>query len=1006
MYVTAYQPLEGWILDFIKKFVQNAVELKDMKILCDDANPKGITYGQLDIMSGKVYSYLKNEGIGKEDFVMLCLPRGIQPLVALCGVIKAGAAFVIVEDNYAPERIKFIKNDCGCKAVIDSEVWEKIQYCDYLAGYEETDEHDAAFAVYTSGTTGNPKGVVHEYGNLDRMAKSVEMTSCPPLATNEDRFALVAPLNFVASMLITVYAFYYGVMCYVVAYSVIKNPLSIGMFFIKNKITGTFLTPSYIRRLKAKPPQLKFCIIGSEPANEVYLDGLTIHNFYLMSESGFAVTHFLIDKKYEFTPVGKSEFGHEILLLDEDGNPVPDGEEGEVCFENKYVRGYMNLPEETAKAFKDGIYHSGDLAKKNPDGNFVICGRLNDMVKINGNRVEPGEIENVAKKVLGVDWTAARIFDDGNQVYICVYYLKNLKIDFEKAREEMSKYLPYYMIPSYFIKVDEIPLRPNGKMDRKALPAPNIESYMNDYVEPTNDIEKALCDAFSKVLKIKRVGIKDDFYQLGGDSLASMDVLVESGIKGLTTADIFAGHTPEKIAAIYTKKHPDGVTETDEEREERAKKEPHLLTPFQAFMIDYQLYTPMSTMWNLGSLYRFDKNVLNIEKLAEAIKTAVDAHPALCTVFSFNEDGDMIQTYKPELSEPVRIEKLSEIEFTELKNGLVSPFKIMNSRLYRIKLFETEKNGYLFFDIHHTLFDGTSSKVLLQDIVKAYYDIPLEKDYYYLTLMEHEEALNSESYLEDKKYFEDKYDSKAHFSRRPRLDRNSRENTLGRIFGELKSNEEAMKKVENKYKITRNAFFSFVSMMSVAIYNKDPNVLISWTYNGRDDLKKLSTVGMLLRDLRLSAELTKKTLLTDLYADIQSQVMAGIEHSSYPYTMLGADVLKDDVLCFLYQENLRDNADGMDDFKIEEVEMRRNRSASENILDIELLDGRDGLELMIEYNASCYEAESMEKFRDIFIAVTEALLSLSDNDGATVIDAIKLVNKKIKERMFFINWIK
>lgn len=993
-------------MDFVRKIVQNAEEIPDRVIMCDDTVPKGITYGQLGVLSGRVYAYLKAEGIGKEDFVLLCLPRGIQPLVALCGVLRAGAAFVIVEDNYAPERIEYIKKDCGCKTVIDSAAWEKIQLSEPLSGFEETDEHDAAFAVYTSGTTGNPKGVLHEYGNLDRMVASVHMTSCDQLAGPEDRFALVAPLNFVASMLILSYGLYHAVMIYVVAYSIVKNPLSIGMFIIKNRITGTFLTPSYIRRMSSKPPQLKFCIIGSEPANEVYLPGLTIHNFYLMSESGFAVTHFLIDKKYEFTPVGKSEFGHEILLLGEDGNPVADGEEGEICFENKYVRGYMNLPEETEKAFRGGLYHTGDVARRDEAGNFIICGRLNDMVKINGNRVEPGEIENVAKKVLGVDWTAARVIDDGRQVYICVYYLKNLKIDFEKTREEMAKYLPYYMLPSYFIKIDEVPLRPNGKMDRKALPAPDVASYLAPYEPPTNETEEALCNAFAKVLKLKRVGINDDFYQLGGDSLGSMDVLSESGIKGLTTADIFAGHTPAKIAALYEKKHPGGVTETDEERDDRARAAEHKLTPFQTVMFDYQLYTPMSTMWNLGSLYRFDKAQFDLEKLSRAIGTVIGAHPALCTKFRFSDDGEIMQSYHAELAAPVPIEKLTEMEFAGRKDGLVAPFKIIDSPLYRAKIFETEKYGYLFFDVHHTLFDGTSSKVLMQDIVKAYYDMPLERDYYYLSLADAEEAESSEGYLADKAYFESRYDAAETFSRRPKLDHESRENTLGRIFGELAGCEEALHKLEKKYKITRNAFFALVSMVSVAIYNKDPNVAVSWTYNGRDDLKKLSTVGMLLRDLRIAVELNRKLTVKDLYDDVQKQVMNGIAHSAYPYTMKSANVRENDALCFLYQEDLRDNAEGMEGFEIEEAEMRRNYSASENILDIELLDGKDGLTLMMEYNASCYDESSMERYRAIFIAVTEAFCALADKDTATVKDVVKLVNKKTGKFLSLFRWLK
>lgn len=285
------------ILEIMEK---NASEYKDKVILADDSI-KDITYGQFYELTGRVYVYLKSKNIGKEDFVLICLPRGIHPIIALGGILRAGAAFVIVEDNYAPERIEFIKKDCGCKLVIDGKVWSEIQHVQPISGFEPLDGHAAAFAVYTSGTTGNPKGVLHEYGNIDRMINSNIMTSCESLTEPDDRFALVAPLNFVASLAICLYGLTFGIFLSVVPYSVVKNPMQMLMYILKNKITGTFLTPSYIRKMKKKPPMLKFCIIGSEPANGVYLEGLKIHNIYTMSEAGFAVTHFLIDKMYDET---------------------------------------------------------------------------------------------------------------------------------------------------------------------------------------------------------------------------------------------------------------------------------------------------------------------------------------------------------------------------------------------------------------------------------------------------------------------------------------------------------------------------------------------------------------------------------------------------------------------------------------------------------------------------------------------------------------------------------
>ena len=186
---------------------------------------------------------------------------------------------------------------------------------------------------------------------------------------------------------------------------------------------------------------------------------------------------------------------------------------------NEYVRGYMNLPEETGKAFVNGIYHSGDLAKKLPDVNLVLLGRSNDMIKINGNRIEPAEIEAAVKNALGIDWVAAKDFENGSQSYLCAYYTADVEIDAEKLRAELLKKLPYYMIPSYYIHIDAIPLKPNGKLDRKALPEPEYQDLSAQYAEPTNDTEKALCNAFAKVLKLEKVGIHDDFYEMGGDSL-------------------------------------------------------------------------------------------------------------------------------------------------------------------------------------------------------------------------------------------------------------------------------------------------------------------------------------------------------------------------------------------------------------------------------------------------------------------------------------------------------
>ena len=977
-------------------FMNHLQESPNYPLLADDTLPKGMTVSQVWAVSGKVYAYLKQKGIGKEDFVMICLPRGITPILAEIGVWRAGAAFVLVEDTYAPERIEYIRSNCSCKLTIDQDCWAEIQQFFPLEGYEEPDEHDAAFAVYTSGTTGNPKGVLHEYGNIDRMLLSIEIPGRAPLADPSDKFALVAPLNFVASLLITLFGLSHKVFCYVVSYATTKNPMAIGMFIIKNGITGIFLTPSYIRKMKKKPPMLKFCIIGSEPANGVYLEGMRIHNYYLMSESGFAVAHFELDKAYEEAPVGKSEFGHEILLLGEDGSPVPEGSEGEICFENRFVRGYIGLPEESSRAFVDGYYHTGDLGKINADGNLVICGRLNDMCKINGNRVEPAEIENVAKKALGLRETACRIIDDGRSVYICLYYKDKVEIDTAEAQKKMQEYLPYYMIPSFFIHLDEFPLTATGKLNRKALPAPDFSAYQKDYEAPRDEIETALCNAFAKVLELQRIGINDDFYELGGDSLGSIEAVGESGLRGLTATEIFRGRTPAGIAELYRAEHANDSGEDIDAIEEQERKKPQPLSTEQIYMVDYQLYTPLSTMYNLTSMVKIDKNIMDLERLAQALNTAARNHPALMSCIFFNEDGELMQRYAPELFQEVSVEKVTTSELKILSHSLVKPFKIVDSSLVRFHIFDAPDAGYMFMDIHHTVFDGTSMKTFLTSILKAYAEQDLKPDYYYYVLSSRRKKAESEFYLESRKYFEDRYGS-AKWVRHIHVDHpGNRENLMEECFVPLGRTKDELSAFDNRYQLSPNGFFITATLLATALYEKKPNVITSWIFNGRDDLSEMDTVGLLFRNLPVAVSFRKDMTLKELLADVTDQIAQGIAHSCYPFIELNNNVVLEDYQCLLFQDELRSSGDvpGI----LGEEELDNPMSASQNIMDLEILnDPESGLVLMMDYASSLYEPASIERYKKLFYASVNVLYAACLEGTATVRQLMHMISKEAGE---------
>ena len=985
------------MLSFVEKFQENVNKSPNMTFIYDEYNTKGISYSKIDEVSAKIYAYLSNIGVGKEDFVLINLPRGVQPVLAMVGVWKAGAAFTIVEDNYAPDRIEFIRKDCNCKAEINKDNWDEIMKLDPKEGFVVADLHDAAFAIYTSGTTGNPKGVLHEYGNILRAVDSVRISEDEALVKGNEHGALVAPLNFIASTIFLMYVLYAGsdlgnIKLYIVSYATLKNPVALKKFMLEKTISLTFLTPSYVRMLKGSTgPFLKTLIVGSEPANNVYMKGVKLCNTYMMSESAFIVSMFKIDKSYETCPIGKNTLKDlNIKLLDEDGKEVKDGETGELCYDNPYFRGYMNLPEETEKALKDGIYHSGDLAMKNPNGNLVLLGRNNDMIKINGNRIEPAEIEAAVKQVLGVSWVAAKGFNEANQSYICAYYKDDVEFNVEEVREELLKRLPYYMLPAYFVKIDDIPLKASGKLDRKALPAPDTKDFQSTYVEPTNDLEKAICGAFAKVLGLDRVGIKDDFYEMGGDSLKAIEAVVETKLPGINVSHIFRGRCAEEIAKIYQESvtSDDGVSA--EEKNDEAMKIEHPLTTEQLYMVDYQLYTPKSTMYNLFTMLKVDTSLYNMEDLAKAMYNVLKNHPALLTTFHFNEDGDLVQKYSSDLLEEIKVEHISEFDFNQIKDNLVMPFKLINSKLFRCRVFQTEKCGYAFIDVHHSLFDGTSFKVLMANMVKSYMGMELDKDFYYYILDKREKEQQSEFYEEARKYYEEMYDD-VEWSVKANVDHDSRENEMGELFSKFDVKDEEMSIIEKNFKISRNEFFITVALLTLSIYNKKDNVKITWIYNGRDDAYSMGSVGLLFRDLPVGLKLNGKRTIRDLYQDVHKQVQNAIKYSCYPYEDLDAEVVSEDGACLLYQQDIRDGGD-LEDMNIEMITVRQNQAASQALMDIQILDGEDGLETMIDYAASRYDEESIVKFKDIFMKITQLLLHHTTQDDITVQDIKKQVN--------------
>ena len=949
-------------------------------ILTDERHPRGINRRKADELSGRVYAWLRAKNIGREDFVLICLPRGGTALISILGVWKAGAAFTLVEDNYPPERIAYIKKDCNCKEVIDIEAWREILKTDALEGYERTDIHDAAFAIYTSGTTGNPKGVLHEYGSIRLIqAASNDRRTGKPRLFETDRLSLITPLNFNASIRRFINTVYDGCHMFVIPYGIIKNPVTLKQYLQDNRISILLASPSLLRLIGEPGSHIRQIQVSSEPANGYYIEEPELVNAYAMSESGYPVAEFIIDKKYDECPVGKPNIDQiSIRILDDDGNEVPDTQEGEIVIESPFFRGYINLPEQTKKVLSDGIYHTGDIGRKLPDGNLILLGRSTDMIKINGNRIEPAEIEAVGEKVLGVDWCAARGFEEQTHAFVCLYYTEDVTIDEMKVRSEMERYLPYYMIPAYFIRVDKVPLLPNGKMNRKELPKPEPGHERAVYEAPHTETERIICNAFENALSLDHVGVHDNFYHLGGDSLGSMRVLSAADLPGLLASDIFEGCTPENIAALYENRMAGKKLLDVAKTEETERQKAHLLTPNQISIFDYCIFSPYTIMWNLPRLYRFGMD-MDADRLCDAMNKALANRPALYTVFEFNEECSLVQRIAPEKKLQISVEKITEEQFKQISEDLMRPFKMIGEPLIHASIFKTEESVYLFWDIHHIMTDGSGMQLLNEDIVKAWNGEALPLDTYYAYLHSEEEMREGKRYKEDRFFIEEAYRDRDWCVN---LIPDTLNHPSGRTLLPLKQvvSLQDMTAFEQKRHLSRNLLFTAVALLGIAVIEKKENVMVDWIFHDRTDEVKKNAFGCLFRYVTVGIEINDTMTVGEFFRALSDRSNAMLAHCSYEWSIKQDNVYEHDTLIVCYETSEIMSTRDIGSIGGERLNVISHAPVNSRSLAFQIIETADGIVPYLMFNQALYTEEKINRTIDTFSGLLDHLMEANEDD--------------------------
>jgi amino acid adenylation domain-containing protein/non-ribosomal peptide synthase protein (TIGR01720 family) len=696
-----------------------------------------ITYDTFWNQSGALAGVLVHKGIGPGRLAAVNMERSPWMIIAIVGILRAGAAYLPIDPDYPQTRIRYMLEDSGASCLVSQkEVEEAASAGAVTDSLPLPSGHDAAYVIYTSGSTGKPKGVLVEHGSVVNLVAS--QTKAFGIDETE-RILQFSTICFDASVEQIFLALCNGAASVLIARDDILDHLRFGAYALRQQVTHVHTVPSYLNHIDPAPLRgLRRAIAGGDVCPpelaKKWSSVATFFNEYGPTETTVTSIQLEIpsvENYWSQCPIGKPLDNTFIHVLDRNMEPVPPGIEGELYIGGAGVaRGYLNRPQLTERMFvKDPrqsgqrLYRTGDLVRYVPDGNLEFRGRVDQQVKIRGFRIELGEIENQILQCEGVKEavvTARR--DDAGELYLAAYVVPASNepdsFDRQTVKSRLADQLPVYMIPSSFTPLADIPHTPSGKRDVAALPEPDTAGSGPgiDFQAPLDRVEEILIQVAREILGQPVIGMGDNFFDLGGDSIKAIQLsaaLLKHRLK-LEVKDLFLDPVFATIAAC--------VTPMDRDIPQNPVSGAAVLTPIQHDLFRHVGDRPHH--FNQAVML-FHKEGFDEDLLREAFSRVVEHHDALRMVFPLKEGipspfnrppGEGVFQLKTfDYARESNAEESIAQKVEEIQGGL----DIEAGPLVRLAIFKTGTGDHLLMVIHHLLVDGVSWRVLFEDLATS-----------------------------------------------------------------------------------------------------------------------------------------------------------------------------------------------------------------------------------------------------------------------------------------------
>ncbi|MGP5960133.1 non-ribosomal peptide synthase/polyketide synthase [Pseudomonas aeruginosa] len=751
-----YQLLEGWNATAAEYPLQRGVHrLFEEQVERTPTAPalafgeERLDYAELNRRANRLAHALIERGIGADRLVGVAMERSIEMVVALMAILKAGGAYVPVDPEYPEERQAYMLEDSGVQLLLSQShlklpLTQGVQRIDLDRGapwfedYSEAnpdihlDGENLAYVIYTSGSTGKPKGAGNRHSALSN--RLCWMQQAYGLGVG-DTVLQKTPFSFDVSVWEFFWPLMSGARLVVAAPGDHRDPAKLVKLINREGVDTLHFVPSMLQAFLqdedvASCTSLKRIVCSGEalPADaqqQVFakLPQAGLYNLYGPTEAAIDVTHWTcVEEGKDAVPIGRPIANLACYILDGNLEPVPVGVLGELYLAGRgLARGYHQRPGLTAERFVaspfvagERMYRTGDLARYRADGVIEYAGRIDHQVKLRGLRIELGEIE---ARLLEHPWVreAAVLAVDGRQL-VGYVVLESEGGDWREAlAAHLATSLPEYMVPAQWLALERMPLSPNGKLDRKALPAPEVSVAQAGYSAPRNAVERTLAEIWQDLLGVERVGLDDNFFSLGGDSIVSIQVVSRARQAGLQLSprDLFQHQNIRSLALAA--KAGAATAEQGPASGEVA------LAPVQRWFFERAI--PNRQHWNQSLLLQA-RQPLDGDRLGRALERLQAQHDALRLRFR-EERGAWHQAYAEQAGEPLwRRQAGSEEALLALCEEAQRSLDLEQGPLLRALLVDmADGSQRLLLVIHHLAVDGVSWRILLEDLQRLYADL-------------------------------------------------------------------------------------------------------------------------------------------------------------------------------------------------------------------------------------------------------------------------------------------